>query len=98
MDVATKSEFAIEQVANMPEGVGLGCPVSDRHRATDNNRYRLTHVGALDIPVNNLSWWRRAGTGPRYRRLCGNTVRYAAEDVCDWLDSHAETRTTGGVQ
>ena len=49
-------------------------------------------VGAyLGVPLGTLANWRYQGRGPAFVRF-GRHVRYRADDVNTWIDSHLADR------
>jgi excisionase family DNA binding protein len=44
------------------------------------------------VAVSTLAYWRWLGRGPRFTKL-GSRVRYAEDDVREWLESRARTAT-----
>ncbi|MGO1407967.1 MAG: helix-turn-helix transcriptional regulator [Brachybacterium sp.] len=44
----------------------------------------------LDVPVQRIYDWRKAGTGPRGFRF-GRELRFRVSDVEHWLDEQAES-------
>ena len=49
----------------------------------------------LGVSVRTLDDWRLSGRGPRYFKVSYRTVKYPAEDVETWLQSHRRW-TSGG--
>ena len=41
----------------------------------------------LKVSKSLIRKWRRLGTGPKWLKLGGKTVRYAASDLSEWLRS-----------
>lgn len=48
------------------------------------------------IPIATVRRWRSTGSGPPGYRI-GRHVRYAAADVRDWLESHADPVSEGAA-
>jgi hypothetical protein len=47
----------------------------------------------LELAVSTLQRWRWAGKGPRFRKL-GRAVRYASEDLADFLEAARRSSTS----
>ena len=48
---------------------------------------------ALRVHPESVERWRRVGGGPRFRRLTGGAIRYAASDVAEYLEQAARVST-----
>jgi hypothetical protein len=46
----------------------------------------------VNVSRNTVGWWRAVGTGPQFIRIGSKGVRYAEQDLRDWIasDAHGE--------
>jgi predicted site-specific integrase-resolvase len=52
----------------------------------------------LRVKIFTLRKWRREGRGPPYSRCGGRLIRYAADDLTDWIGRNTFTSTANELR
>lgn len=50
----------------------------------------------LRVSISGMRKWRREGSGPRFIRI-GRLVRYAGDDIREWLRARSHTQAEAAV-